>query len=89
MTIDIWAVVPVKSFAGAKQRLGPPREELERPHVLRESLDDMAAAERIGTDDLRRARDGALGSLGRRKLGHRRVRERQARCAGSPPREQH
>lgn len=44
MTIDIWAVVPVKSFAGAKQRLSVLLTEKERQTLSRLMLEDVLSA---------------------------------------------
>ena len=37
----MWAVVPVKDMAGAKQRLSPVLEEAERQSLFRAMLEDV------------------------------------------------
>ena len=63
-------------------------ERLERPRVLRELLEDVAFAKRLGADDLRGAGDGALrrlggGQLRHRRLGERDIGDRSAACCTS------
>src|SRR5690606_25032466 len=53
------------------QRLRAARKELERAYVLRELLDDVAAAERVAAEHLGGAEERALRRIGRRQLGHR------------------
>ena len=44
MTADIWAAVPVKEFAGAKQRLAPLLTPMQRQALAAAMLEDVLAA---------------------------------------------